>query len=700
MAGPHEYFFEILLEEIPAWMLPHPTLEEKLREVYAAIGIDPASLAPGAIVVDATPRRLFFRLGGLPARQDDRREEVKGPPKKIAFAADGSPSQALAGFLRKNGAAPEAIVERGDEYVWLERRVEGKDVPAILAERIPPIIEGLRWPKTMRWSPEVVPYIRPAHSVVSIFDGALVPMQVLGADAGTTTRGHRILRNVGIEVDSYESYVERLRESEVTVAADDRVSQMRRLCGDLAREAGGEPATDDAIWDQWRYLTEAPGVIRSSFSESFLELPPEVLITVMRVHQKQLPVVASGKLTNHFLAVMDNVADPDGNVATGNAFVTNARFADALFFYETDRKRKLAERIGELSHLQFQEKLGNYLDKTHRIVAIASLIGDAFGGVSKEHLQTAAELAKVDLQTEMVKEFTELQGRVGGIYAREEGYADEVWEAIYDQYLPAGADDALPRGVTGSIVALADRIDTLAGFFLIGLAPTGSKDPFALRRAAQGVVQILLRDDMQVAIGVDRLVEIALEAYGDGFGDAAAARAGLLEFFAERVRTLLESRGLAYDEVAAAMEGGWANSLRDLRSRALAFRQVRDERDFLSLLDSAKRIANITAGLPSGTVDATLFAEPAEKRLGDLATLVGSQVDELVGEKRYVAALESFAGLAPDLEVFFDEVMVMVEDEAVKANRIALLRNVGSIVRKIGDVTRIVVDRKEYGRGR
>ncbi|HET7710302.1 MAG TPA: glycine--tRNA ligase subunit beta, partial [Thermoanaerobaculia bacterium] len=306
----------------------------------------------------------------------------------------------------------------------------------------------------------------------------------------------------------------------------------------------------------------------------------------------------------------------------------------------------------------------------------------------------AARLCKADLVTEMVKEFTELQGCVGGLYAREEGYPDEVWMAIYDHYLPLNIDDELPRTLSGAIVSLSDRIDSLYGFFLSGVRASGSKDPFALRRAAQGIVQILLnRDKREVRIGIDRLIDLAARTYGGS--PAAQLKSDLLVFFEERVRTLLEGQ-FAYDEIAAAMEAEWASSLPNLVDRVSALHSIRDDPNFLSVLDSAKRINNITAGHPAGEVKADRLEHDIEKRLNDLGTLVGEQINELTAVRRYRDALESFAALAPELETFFKEVMVMVDDPSLRSNRMSLLQKIGAMVMNIADVTKIVVDRRDY----
>jgi glycyl-tRNA synthetase beta chain len=689
-----EYFFELLTEEIPAWM--HASFS---TPVEAALQKLTTELGGGDIKLAATPRRLIILLRNLPEREADRELEVKGPPKKSAYA-DGNPTPALHGFLKKQNATLDDVIESADEYVRIRRKVVGREVRDILAERIPQIVESVRWPKMMRVGKGEYSYIRPIHSVVSVFDEQHLPLRIFGTESGTTTVGHRTLSPKKLEVKSYLDYRQKLELAHVVVDGETRELVMAQRALVLSKEVGGVPTEDASIVAQWKYLTEYPGLVRAEFRREYLALPEEVLVTVMRVHQKQLPIrSADGRLTNSFLAVLDNAADPEGHAAYGNSFVTNARFADAQFFYETDRRKKLEERLEQLSHLQFQEKLGNYLDKTKRIERIAMEICAAAGldatGIATD-AAVAARLCKTDLVTEMVKEFTDLQGRIGGIYAREEGQPQNVWQAIYDHYQPVSLDDALPRNVAGAVVSLADRIDTLAGFFSIGAKPTGSKDPFGLRRAAQGVVQILLnRDKREIRIGIDKLIDIAMQhAKGD-----ANVKADLLAFFAERVRTILEASAwqFAYDEIAAAMEAGWASSLTDLVERIHAVKAIRDESNFLSILDSAKRIANITAGqTASPRVDTSKLEHPTEKRLAELTDVVTAQIGEMIGERQYRQALESFAGMAPELETFFKDVMVMVDDESVRANRMSLLRKVGGAVMKIADVTKIVVDRRDY----
>jgi glycyl-tRNA synthetase beta chain len=689
-----DYFFELLTEEIPAWMLAPKSVQirEELTRIAGAFAPD----AKPSIEVGATSRRIYFSIGGLPKKQADREEEVKGPPLRAAFDAEGNPTQALQGFLKKQGALADAVTKR-DDYVWLKRLVAGLDARSMLSREIPALIENLRWPKMMRWGAGEFAYIRPIHSIISILDGAPLEITIFGRKSGTTTEGHRILAPREINVTSFNDYRSQLAAAHVVIDPEERVKVMRETARKLAAEVGGTPASDESIWEQWKYLTEYPGLVRAEFEKRFIELPEEVLITVMRVHQKQLPVIAEGRITSSFLAVVDQTGDEDGNARHGNAFVTNARFADAKFFYETDRRRSLASRLADLEHLQFQEKLGDYRKKAERIVRLAEIVRqESAVAVDAAAVRRAAELCKTDLVTEMVKEFTDLQGKVGGIYAREEGEPDSVWQAVYDHYLPLSLEGEMPRGAEGAIVSLADKLDTIAGFFSIGLKPTGSRDPFALRRAAQGAIQILLsRAGWSIPASLDRLVDAALQGYGEA---APAVHEEIVLFLADRVKTILEAFpfNFAYDEIAAAMAPGWSASLHDLHDRLLALRHIRENQQFLSILDSAKRITNITAGAPERAIDESRLEHATEKRLASLVSLTGEQIDELIAARDYSSALDSFAAMAPELEQFFNDVMVMVDDQAVRENRVALLRRCGSLVGRIADVTKIVVDRRDY----
>ncbi|HEY8020691.1 MAG TPA: glycine--tRNA ligase subunit beta, partial [Thermoanaerobaculia bacterium] len=468
---------------------------------------------------------------------------------------------------------------------------------------------------------------------------------------------------------------------------------------------------DGELLEKLAALCEIPGVMEGSFDPEFLALPREVLTTSLRDHQSALTVASAqakeeekdlGKdsvtLLPRFLTVMDRPDDPAGRVRSGNEWVVAARLADARFFYGEDKKVGLERRAEQLERLAFHEKLGSYADKSRRLMELASAICEQLGWhEEKDSAREAARLAKADLATELVKEFTSLQGVMGGIYAREEGQPPAVWQAIYDQYRPASTDDPLPRGRVGLAVALADRMDTLAGIFGIGLVPTGSRDPFGLRRAAQAAVRIALEADMELSL--EAIVSYAVDLYGDRVArPAAAVVADLHPFLQDRVRYLLGLHGYAYDEIEAALAAsieGHPDDLPDLLQRVAALHEVRERPEFLSIVLAAKRIANILKGAPSGRIDQSLLAEPAERQLATSYETLHGEVHEAAVESDYRKALAKIAEFAPVLDRFFVEVMVMVEDQAVRANRIALLQAIGRTLSRIAKLTEMVVDRAE-----
>ena len=471
------FLFEIGVEEIPDWMIPDAL--ENLRVLFEKLEIPHES-----VTLDATPRRLVLRAEGLPARQADSQERVLGPAKS-------APAQAVEGFARKQGVKPEDLTvettPKGEYYGFI-KKVPGRLTKDILAEALPGIILRIYFPKTMYWTGKGGPrFIRPIRWIVAMLGEEIVPFELAGVRSGALTSGHRRLGAKEIAVTPAD-YVERLRHHYVILSAEERRNRIREGL------AGVRVKPDPALLETLVYLTEYPTPIVGGFDPQFLELPEEVLVTVMRHHQKYFSVEdAQGKLAPQFATVMNIDADPEGFVRRGNERVLRARFNDARFFWETDQKKKLADRLPDLAHVTFQAKLGSYRDKTKRMMALVKELG------GKTLAVRAARLSKCDLSTELVKEFTELQGVVGGLYARAQGERTEVWQAIYDHYKPESMEDAIPRHLAGRQVSLADKLDTLRGCFRVGLIPTGSRDPFALRRAAQGVVRILVEGKIAVA---------------------------------------------------------------------------------------------------------------------------------------------------------------------------------------------------------
>ena len=547
------FLLEIGTEEIPDWMIPNAL--ENLRLLFEKLEIP-----HDTVTLDATPRRLVLRAEGLPERQPDREERIQGPAKS-------APAQAIAGFARKQGIKPEDLTAettaRGEYYVFVEedpgpahQRHSGRRS----AEHHP----AAQLPEDDVLDRQGRPALHPADPLDCGAAGrGDRAVRTGGRALRRLTAGHRRLgaREIAVTTADYE---QRLRDHYVILSAEERRKKIsNELVGVLVKP-------DNALLETLVYLTEYPTPITGTFDAQFLELPEEVLITVMRHHQKYFSVEdAEGKLAPQFVAVMNIPSDPEGFVRRGNERVLRARFNDARFFWETDQKKTLADRVADLAHVTFQAKLGSYLEKAERMQALVRQLG------GDEHAVRAAELSKCDLTTELVKEFTELQGVVGGLYARAQGEPEPVWQAIYDQYKPESMEDTIPRNRTGQIVALADKLDTLRGCFAVGLIPSGSRDPFALRRAAQGVVKII----------VEGKLDLDLAPYLDN--DA------LREFLQDRVRYYFRDiRGFAYDEINATMAAGWTN-LVDLEARLERVQSLRNTPDFEPLAASFKRIRNI-----------------------------------------------------------------------------------------------------------
>jgi glycyl-tRNA synthetase beta chain len=639
------FLLEIGTEEIPDWMIP--TALENLAMLFEKL-----DLPHETVRLDASPRRLVLRVEGLPDRLADSEERILGPAKS-------APAQAVAGFARKQGLKPEDLVvestPKGEYYVFT-RKVEGRRTIDILAEALPGIVLGIYFPKTMYWTAKNGPrFIRPIRWLVALLGEETVPFQIAGVHSGNMTSGHRRLgaREIVVTVADYE---QRLRDHYVILSAEERRTRIQ------SQFSATRVKSDPALLETLVYLTEYPTPITGCFDSQFLELPEEVLVTVMRHHQKYFSVEdAEGKLAPQFVAVMNIPSDPEGFVRSGNERVLRARFNDARFFWETDQKKRLIDRRADLAHVTFQAKLGSYLEKTERTVALATeLGGDGFA-------QRAAQMLKCDLTTELVKEFTELQGIVGGLYARAQGEPAPVWQAIYDQYKPAGMEDSIPRNRAGQIVSLADKLDTLRGCFSVGLIPTGSRDPFALRRAAQGVVKILVEGKLDIP-----LREILR-------GDAP-----LISFFEERVKFYFKDhRGFAYDEVNAAMAAGWSN-LPDLESRLVRIQNLRSTPDFEPLAASFKRIRNILEQAKftdDGAVDPALLETGPETDLYDEYRRIQGQPVETTISK-----------LRPRVDLFFDKVLVNAPDPQVRQNRLTLLQTLLREFSSIADFSEIVTN--------
>lgn len=668
------FLLEIGTEEVPDWMIPGALqhLEKLFTELLAK-----HRLQHEVLQLDATPRRLVLRCAGVQESQETTENLVTGPPASAAFR-DGQPTPAAHAFAKKMNTDVASLrreqTAKG-EYLAFTQRVEGRPTAELLAEALPGLILGIHFPKNMVWAGKGTSrFIRPIRWLVALLGDGVLPFSIEGVQSGNTSVGHRRLGKPSLPV-SHASYDSVLRDNGVILSADERRKRIVDGAKALAAAQGLTVALDPTLLETLVYITECPTPILGSFAEEYLSLPEEVLITVMRHHQKYFAVHrADGSLAPNFVAVMNTSADPDGLVVNGNERVLRARFNDARFFWDFDQKATLADRMESLGHVTFHAKLGNYLEKTtrnrERIVALAGK-----SGVDTAHADRAALLAKCDLTTELVKEFSELQGVVGGLYARHQGEPEEVARAIYDQYKPVSMDGALPATMLGQLLSLADKADTLASCFSIGLIPKGSSDPFALRRAAQGIVRILAEGD----------ADLSLDLF---HGDDAA----LTEFFKDRVRYYFRDvQGFSYDEVNAVMAAGFAN-LKDVGSRLSALREVRPTENFEPIAASFKRITNILrqAEFSGGVVAADLLVEESERTLHNEFLRVRESVHRLREAGNYRGALEEIASLRPAVDAFFDQVLVNADDDKVRQNRLGLLHQLLTEFSAIADFSEIV----------
>jgi glycyl-tRNA synthetase beta chain len=637
------FLLEIGTEEIPDWMIVQGL--NHLQDAFQKL-LDQHALAGSVQNVDATPRRLVLRANGLIAGQPDSEELLLGPPKSAGPGA-------AAGFAKKMGTTPDQLSTQSTakgEYLSFTKKVRGRRTADILAESLPGLIINVPWPKTMYWNGKGSGrFIRPIRWIVALLGNDIVPFEIEGVSSGNTTQGHRVLGGSAIPV-TIDTYEQQLRDNYVELNSDARYNKIKfhvQLVG---------AKLDIELARTLTYITEWPTPIVGSFDPEYLHLPREILVTVMRHHQRYFAFeTPQGELEPRFVAVMNTVADPEGLVQRGNERVLRARFNDARFFWQTDLKRKLEDRLPDLAHVTFQAKLGSYLDKTNRIVALTKELD------GNEAAQRAAFLCKTDLTTDMVKEFTDLQGIVGGLYAREQGEPEHVWRAIYEHYKPVGMEDSIPRTHAGQIVALADKWDTLVECFKVGMVPTGSRDPFALRRAAQGVVKILVEGKLNIKLEM-----------------SAELRAFMLDRIDYYFR---EVRGFKYDEVRAVLAAGYAD-LADVEARLERVQAIRSTPDFEPLAASFKRVKNILkqAGFDQrGGVMANLLEPGPERELFEEQQRAGSEPLE-----------RRIASLRPKVDLFFDKVLVNADDPAVRGNRLTLLRNLLAEFEAIADFSEIV----------
>jgi len=694
-----EFLLEVRCEEIPARMVRRATQDLGSRIFQELLN---RKLTPREIETGFTPRRLAVALKGIPGREQDRTEEIVGPPASIAFDDHGKPTKAGEGFARRCGIEArdlERVKTPKGEYAAAVVTTEGRPTLEVLSELVPKAIAELNWAKVMTWGRGVGPWARPVHGIVAVFEGEIVPFELFGIQSGATTCGHPVLSPKAFQVAGFTSYRKKLGKLGIEVNFEERLSKLEVGLSDAAAELGGIVVDDQPLLERLTAMCGTPGVVVGKIDEKHLELPREVLIASLRDHQSAFTVEREGELLPAFLTLMDRADDPEGFVRRGNEWVVEARLEDAAFFFGEDRKKTLAEHAAGLGRLSFHEKLGSYADKTERIVELCKFICRLLDW--DDEAQTAAEVARLmkgDLVSEMVREFTSLQGIMGGVYARAEGLDEEVWRSIYEQYMPQGTTDSIASTRVGRVVGLADRIDSVVGVLGIGLTPSGSKDPFGVRRAAQGVVRIALEGEME--LDLDLVAARAYKQYGDRLEESAEEVLAIWRpFLFDRIRHILGLEDFSYDEIEAALEVG-ATNLPDLRARVAAIHTVRDEPGFRSVVLAAKRIANILKGVPEQELRADLLSEPAEKLLYQSYQKLKDEIKKAEHEKRYEECLRTMTSFADVLDHFFVEVLVMDENPDVRNNRVALLQAIQRSLSRTAGLTAVVVERADATEGK
>jgi glycyl-tRNA synthetase beta chain len=691
-----DFLLEIGLEEIPARMIAGA--EAELGKRVSDLLTRERLVAEGAKVTTySTPRRLAVLAEGVLASQADTEEKLTGPSWKVAFK-DGAPTAAAEAFAKKAGVAVDAlekVTTPKGEYVGATVKRQGRAAAELLAAELPKEVLAIYWAKNMYWRagrPER--FVRPVRWVVALLDSNIVPLEIAGIAAGNASRGHRVLHgDSSVILSSAASYREALRGASVVADAAERRHIIRKALDAATRTVpGARWREDEALVETVVHLTEWPTAILGNFEAEYLELPEEVLVTVMRDHQKYFAVeAADGKLAPHFLAVLNMQTDAEGAaiIRHGNERVLRARFKDARFFWDFDQKTPLVERVESLKSVTFQKELGSYHWKTEQNLAV---VKELYAGISQKTklncewkaLETATRLAKTDLTTELVKEFTELQGVIGGLYARTQGLGERVALAIYEQYTPASTEDEIPVSVEGQLFGLADRIQTITAMFGIGSAPTGSKDPFALRRAANGIVKILAESEFPLTLGD------VLNASGADEANSQQVSA----FLRERLHFYMKDvRGFAYDVVNAVLAAD-ANDVRDAIARSEALTAVRGSEDFAAISAAFKRIKNILRQAEekgfaiASSADAKLA--PEAQQLADAASALAPRVAALRQQRAYGEALTLIATLRPSVDAFFDKVMVLDPDPAVRGANLALIDEVLRGFSGIADFSEIV----------
>jgi glycyl-tRNA synthetase beta chain len=688
---PTELLLEIGSEEIPAGFIPGALdslgklAESSLRE---------ARLAHGTITTLGNPRRLTLIIEDVSERQEDVIREVTGPPKKAAYDAEGRPTKAAEGFARSQGVDIGSLkvkaTDKG-EYLCAVIDEPGRAALEVMAEILPKLILSITFPKSMRWMDHEIRYARPIHWILALLGHEVIDFELDGVRSSNLSRGHRFMSPGAFMVQGAGSYLNQCADNYTILDPLERRRMVDKQISVLASSVGADVLPDEGLMVEVGNLVEYPVALMGRFDKEFLNLPREVLVNAMREHQRYFALTdKDGYLMPNFITVSNTKAEDMEVVRAGNERVLRARLSDARFFFEEDMAKTLDDRVPDLKKVVFQEKLGSVYDKVQRVVHLSEYVAEtlyADHDVTK-HAKRAAKLCKADLVTSMVYEFANLQGIVGGDYAHRNGEHEDVATAIREHYMPRFSGDRVPETKTGTAVSVSDKMDTIAAIFSIGKPPTGSEDPYALRRQALGVISIIYQGNIRMSLGA--LIARAVELLKVKEDSKASLEADILEFFRQRVNNQLSSEKFAYDIINAVLEREFDDII-DIKDRVVSLTEFRLTPEFAPFMTAFKRVANIIPDGFEGAVDEGLLTDGAEKELFAHYRSISGEVYSLIDGRRYMDALSTIATLRPYVDKFFDDVMVMDKDEKIRNNRLALLNLLAGMFFKIADLKEISV---------
>ncbi len=690
-----EFLLEIITEEMPSAHVKGALsqMENLLAQELAANKLVYKKDNYGKIRTFGTCRRLIV-LGNFVAKQSDKKETVVGPPRSVAFGVDGSAAPAAVGFAKSQGVTVDDLevirTEKG-EYIGIEKIEEGRPTPEILEQILPNILANLTFPKMMRWGDSSFRFSRPIKNILCLFDRKHLRFSIDDVVTTKYTIGHKILSPGKLRVETFADYRVRMKQNKVFIDQEERRALILKQAEKKLAPLDAVLHPDDWLLEKLSYDVEHPYVFMGSFPPEYLKLPLEVLSTALREGQRLFSVLKGKKQLPYFLGVADTVRDQKSLIKKGNERVLKARLEDAKFFWEQDAKTTLKEKSKRLDQILFQELLGSYQDKTERLKKIVVYLADRLElSAEKKILADAAELCKVDLITEMVREFPSLQGRMGGLYAKEEGSSATVWKTIYEHYQPVSLDDSSPSSLTGAILAIADKLDTIVGATGIGVEVSGSKDPFGLRRNAQGICKIIL--EKKLSFSFPRLIDKTLNTMKERLvREKEKVKSDVLNFFVNRLQYIFESQGYRYDLVKASLAPGIDNIYHaSLRLRALD--SLKESPQFEPMIMIAKRVNNILKGHSKHKVNEDLLLEKQERELHTTFSIIRDNITPLISVGDFAKAQRMMFRMKSPINDFFDHVLVMAEDKRIRRNRLALLQEISQLFGQIADYSLVVIE--------